>query len=223
MLTHSAQPTRGKVLEEAFFYKVDRELIEMLSKRLQREEKIRLLANATGIGEQKHFKTLADSGCELSTLHSLWVPLIFVAWADGNAEKMEKEAIVGILVSKGISQETMSRVIAHDWFRKKPPDELWEIWAQFSAATSASLTSSSHKEVSDEIVRLCRLVADASGGFMGLGKISKTETQAIDRVIHTLQQTKADRTYAESSGVAVQAMTFVRNDVVGPCLTQEQT
>ncbi|MCE9630530.1 MAG: hypothetical protein K8S94_07415 [Planctomycetia bacterium] len=136
---------------------------------------------------------------------------------------LEKEAIADILVSKGISQETISRVIAHDWFRKKPTEELWEIWAEFSAAASASLNPSIYNELIDEIVRLCRLVADASGGFMGLGKISATETQAIDRVIRTLQQTDTDRMHAESSSVAVQALTSDQNGVVGPCLTQEPT
>jgi hypothetical protein len=126
-------------------------------------------------------------------------------------------------MSKGISQETISRVIAHDWFRKKPTEELWEIWAEFSAATSASLNPSMYNELIDKILRLCRLVADASGGFMGLGKISTTETQAIDRVTRTLQQTDADRTHAESSSVAAQALTSDRNGVVGPCFTQEPT
>ena len=223
MLTPSAQPTRGTVLEEAFFYKVDRELIELLSERLQREEKIRLLANATGIRDQKHLELLADSGFELSTLHFIWVPLILVAWADGNAEKLEKKAIAGILASKGISQETISRVIAHEWFCKKPTEELWEIWEGFSAATSASLNPSIYNELIDEIVRLCRLVADASGGFMGLGKISATETQAIDRVMRTLQHADGDRTQASSSSGAVQAVTSDRNGVVDPCLAQEST
>jgi len=67
MRAQSTRPTRGKVLEEAFFYRTDRELSEMLGKRLQREEKIRLLANATGIRDQKRLEILADSGFELST------------------------------------------------------------------------------------------------------------------------------------------------------------
>ena len=223
MLTQSTQPTRGNVSEEAFFYRVDRELSQVLSKRLQREEKIRLFANATGIRDQKRLERLADSGFELSTPYFVWVPLILVAWADGNAEKLEKEAIAGILASKGISKETISRVIAHDWFRKKPTEELWEIWAEFSAATSASLDPSMYDDLMNEIVRLCRLVADASGGFMGIRKISTAETQAIDRVIRTLQQTHEDRAHASSSSGAVQALASDRNSGVGPCLAQEPT
>jgi hypothetical protein len=70
------------------------------------------------------------------------------------AHRPEKEAIAGILASKGISKETISRVIAHDWFRKKPTEELWEIWAEFSAATSASLDPSMYDDLMNEIVRL---------------------------------------------------------------------
>jgi hypothetical protein len=221
MLPQSTQPTRGKVLEEAFFYRVDQELSELLSKRLQREEKYRLFANATGIRDRKHLSLLVDSRFELSTLHFVWVPLILVAWADGNAENLEKKAIADILASKGISREAIARVIAHEWFCKKPTEELWEIWAEFSAATSASLNSSIYNELIDEIVRLCRLVAEASGGFMGVGKISTTETQAIDRVIQTLQHADGDRTDASSSSGAVQALTSDRNGVVAPCLTRE--
>jgi uncharacterized protein YaaQ len=187
----------------------------MLGKRLQREEKIRLLANATGIQDRKHLELLADSGFELSTLHFIWVPLILVAWADGNAGKLEKEAIASILASKGIPQETISRVIAHDWFCRKPTEELWEIWAEFSAATSASLDPSMYNELTDEITRLCRLVADASGGFIGLGKTSATENDAIDRVIRTLQDAGRDRARAMSSRGAVHASISDRDEVVG--------
>ena len=53
MLTKSTRTSRGKALEEAFFYRMDQELIELLSKRLQRDGKIRLFANATGIRSRK--------------------------------------------------------------------------------------------------------------------------------------------------------------------------
>jgi hypothetical protein len=223
MLTQSVQPTRGQVLEEAFFYRVDRELSEIIGKRLQREAKMRLLSNATGIRNPKHLELLADSGFELSTLHFVWVPLILVAWADGNAERLEKEAIAGILASKGISQETISRVVAHDWFRKKPTEELWQMWADFAAATSASLNTATYQELIDEVVRLCHLVAEATGGFIGLGKISATETHAIDRVTQTLQRADADREPGSPASRDGHAVTSDGRCVVRPCLTQEPT
>lgn len=189
MLTQSNKPTRGKALEEAFFYQMDQELIELLSKRLQREEKIRLFANATGIRDRRRLEALVDSGFELSTLTAfIWVPLIFVAWADGTADGSEKSAIFDVLLNKGISQDTASMMIAHEWFRQSPNEDLWKTWEEFAAATMACLAPTIRNELIDEIVGLCHVVAHASGGFLGVGTISESEANVIDRVIRALQQ-----------------------------------
>jgi hypothetical protein len=195
MLTQSTKPTRGRALEEAFFYQMDQELIEQLRRRLQREEKIRLFASATGIQDKKHLELLADSGFELSTLTAfIWVPLLFVAWADGSADDMEKGVISEVLATKGIMKSTTSVMLEHEWFRKRPTEELWQVWAEFSTATLRTLDADVHNELIKEIVGLCRVVAHASGGMMGLGKISASEAKVIDRVTRTLERCDERRT-----------------------------
>ena len=189
MLTQSNKPSRGKALEEAFFYRMDQEFIELLSKRIQRDEKIQLFANATGIRDRNRLESLVDSGFELSTLTAfIWVPLVFVAWADGNADELEKNAIFDVLTNKGISPDTAAMMIAHEWFRQGPHEELWRTWEEFAATTLANLTPAIRNELIDEIVGLCHVVAHASGGFLGVGTISDTEAKIIDRVIRALQQ-----------------------------------
>jgi hypothetical protein len=189
MLTQSNKPTRGKALEEAFFYRIDQDLIELLSKNLRRDEKMRSFANATGIRDKKRLESLVDSGFELSTLTAfIWAPLAFVAWADGNADELEKKAIFDVLTGKGISQETASMMIAHAWFRQSPNKELWGIWEEFSATTLASLKPGIRNELIDEIVGLCHVVAHASGGFMRLGRVAPREIEVIDRVIESLHR-----------------------------------
>jgi hypothetical protein len=51
-----------------------------------------------------------------------------------------------------------------------------------------SLNPLVRNELIDEIVGLCHVVAHASGGFLGIGKISPTETEVIDRVIGSLHR-----------------------------------
>ena len=189
MLTLSNKLTRGKALEEAFFYRMDQELIEQLRKKLQRDEKIRLFANATGIRDRKRLESLVDSGFELSTLTAfIWVPLVCVAWADGNADELEKKAIFDVLIDKGISKETASMMIAHEWFRQSPNEDLWSTWEEFATATLANLSPPTRNELIDEIVGLCHVVAHASGGFLGIGTVSETEANVIDRVIRALHK-----------------------------------
>lgn len=192
MLAESQRQIRGKALEEAFFFQMDQELIEELSKRLQRDEKLRSFASATGIQDRKRLESLVDAGFELSTLTAfIWVPLVFVAWADGHADELEKKAITELLADRGISPQTAEMMIEHDWFRHGPTDELWITWEEFVNASLAGLTPSDRNELIDEIVELCHVVANASGGVLGIGKISRPETELIDRVIASLHRRDA--------------------------------
>ncbi len=189
MLTRTKVLPRGKALEEAFFFRMDQELIELLSKQLEREEKIKSFTSATGIRNRKRLEALVDSGFELSTLTAfIWVPLVFVAWADGIADENEKHAIVDVLAQKGISPTTASSMMDHDWFRRSPKEELWNIWEEFASATFANLNPSVRNELMDEIIGLCHVVADASGGFLGLGKVSTEEAAVIDRIVEVLHR-----------------------------------
>ncbi len=179
--------SRGKALEEAFFFQMDQELIEQLRKRLQREEKLRSFGNVTGIRDEKHLEALVDAGFELSTLTAfIWVPLVFVAWADGNADELERKAILDVLQSKGISEQTATMMVDHPWFRHSPAEKLWQTWEEFAIATLEGLDPTSRAELIDEIINLCYVVARASGGYLGIGKVSQSETDVIDGVIRSL-------------------------------------
>ncbi len=192
MFTESQKKSRGKALAEAFFYRMDRELIASLSKKLDRDEKIRSFGAVTGIRDQKVLEYFADAGFELSTLTAfIWAPMVFVAWADGNADQLEKAAILEALPNKGVSQETASMMIAHEWFAKRPTEELWRIWEEFAVASLTGINSDEREAVMDEIVDLCYEVAHAFGGFMGFGKVSQAESEVIDRVIASLKPIEA--------------------------------
>ena len=79
-------------------------------------------------------------------------------------------------------------MIAHEWFCQSPNEELWRTWEEFAATTLASLIPAIRNELIDEIVGLCHVVANASGGFLGVGTVSETEADIIDRVNRALRQ-----------------------------------
>lgn len=191
MLTISNK-TRGRALEEAFFFRMDQELIELLSRNLKREEKLQSFADATGIRERKRLEALINAGFEVSTLTAfMWVPLVFVAWADGHADEFEKRSIRNALTRKGVPESTAEMMIEHDWFRRCPTEELWQAWEEFISTTLDGLTASVRNEMIDEIVSLCHVVANASGGVWGIGRVSASESAVIGRVIQSLQRFRA--------------------------------
>jgi hypothetical protein len=177
----------GRTLENAFFFRMDQELIAELQRNMNLEEKLQVFQNATGIRDRQQLMGLIDAGFEVSTLTAFTrLPLVFVAWADGNLDSKEKDTILTTLVSKGIAPNTAAMLTNHEWFCKQPDDELWELWQQFTYATVNRQPAKLRNELMDEIVSLCHLVANASGDMFGVSNISAEESRVIDRVAQTL-------------------------------------
>jgi uncharacterized tellurite resistance protein B-like protein len=177
---------------------MDQELIDVFRKKLQREERIRLFSNATGIRDKQRLESLVNSDLELPALTALfWVPLTFVAWADGVADGSERKAIREVLSSKGMSHSTISMMFDHNWFRQQPSEELWLLWEQFAASTLATLDPVTRKELVENIGALCQVVAQASGGFLGFGSISAKESEVIGRVMESLNRFSIDSAFVD--------------------------
>ena len=50
----------------------------------------------------KRLESLADAGFEMPNLTAfIWVPLVFVAWTNGNADALGKKVILEVLATKG--------------------------------------------------------------------------------------------------------------------------
>lgn len=189
MFTEAQKQSRGEALAEAFFFRMDRELIESLSRKLDRDEKISSFQAVTGIQDKATAESLVDAGFEMSTLTAfIWAPVVFVAWADGNLDPLEKAAILDALPNKGLSRDMASMMMEHAWFTNRPTEELWRVWEEFANATLSTLPAHEREGFMDEIVDLCYEVAHASGGFLGIGNVSQPESDTIDRVIATLKQ-----------------------------------
>lgn len=189
MFTEAQKQSRGRTLAEAFFFRMDQELIESLRRKLNREEKIQAFQTVAGIRDQKVIEALVDARFDLSSITAfIWAPALFVAWADGNADQLETDAILESFPKKGVSQDVASMMISHEWFMNRPTEELWTLWEEFAMATLATLPADERESLMDEIINLCYIVAHASGGFLGIGKVSQSECDTIDRVIRSFNR-----------------------------------
>lgn len=188
MLTEAKKQNRGKALAEAFFFRADQELWWALREQLSREEKIKAFETLIGIRDSEVVGCLIDAGFDLSTAMSfIWAPAIFVAWADGEADDVEKRLILESLRSKGISFEASSHMIEHEWFAARPKDDLWKLWSDFANEMLGNFTEEDRSAIRNEIVSLCKDVAQASGGIFGFAKSSPAELEAIARIESALQ------------------------------------
>ncbi|MCU0711613.1 MAG: hypothetical protein MUC43_06105 [Pirellula sp.] len=189
MLTIAEKNGRGQALAEAFFFQADQELLQSLREKLNREEKIQAFERVIGIRDSKVVNCLVEAGFDLSTAMAfVWAPAMFVAWADGEADQLEKEIILNRLPSKGVSPDATSMIIQHEWFTNPPSPELWQLWVDFASSFLQNQSPEEREAVSNEIVNLCRDVADASGGFLGFLKMSQLEIETIERVAAALER-----------------------------------
>ena len=86
---------REKGLEEAFFRKHNRDLLEKLRRKTDEASRREQLISLSGISDQSLLDKLVAAGLDAGSLAALGlVPLLQVAWADGKVQPQEREALL---------------------------------------------------------------------------------------------------------------------------------
>lgn len=178
---------RGKSLEEAFFKKQHEEQLAKLRRKQEQQEAREALAAASGITDDPELiDRLAALGIHAETLAALTlIPLVEVAWADGKMEPRERDAILKGAESSGIQPGSSSYGLLEIWTHDRPAQELMDSWKAYIGALVAELSADQKWHLEEKIVGRARAVAEAAGGFLGLGsKVSAEE----ERVLQELEQ-----------------------------------
>ncbi len=178
---------RERALEDEFFHRVDEKLRENLRKSMEREESRKAITAATGIDDQTLIDELLDAGIGPETLVAMTlVPSVFVAWADGNVTDAEKEAVMKAAAERGIEPGAVAHEVLQGWLESHPPRSLWTTWKHYASVAGKTLNDATSARFSEEIVKHAKWVANASGGFLGIGKTSAEEQAILDDVTASL-------------------------------------
>jgi hypothetical protein len=110
------------------------------------------------------------------------VPLIHVAWADGKIQEQERDAILQGAQKKGIAKESPAFALLQQWLSQQPRSSLFDTWESYIKALRGKLTGQETAQLEAQVTRFARFVAESSGGFLGLGKISGAEEAALARI-----------------------------------------
>ena len=170
-----------KALEAAFFGDQSEPLRERLRLEQEQEEAKAALASASGIADPELLQRLAGLGIRVETLAALTlIPLVEVAWADGRMEPRERQAVLRGAESCGIEPGTPSHGLLAIWTQDRPAPELIESWRTFIRALCSELRADERSHLEQKIVGRARAVAEAAGGFLGLGsKVSREEAAVL--------------------------------------------
>ncbi len=187
MFERDAFAKREKALEDEFFHRVDEKLRAELRRSMERDRSREMLAAATGLNDQELLDALVEEGMEATTLAALaLVPAIFVAWADHSVTELEREVVLKAAQHRGIAEDGLASQLLETWLIKRPKQSLWDTWKHYVSALRESLSASSMRLLSEEVLRVATGVAEASGGILGLGKISRSEQDVLDEIRESL-------------------------------------
>lgn len=170
---------RGRALEEAF-YRSDPDPWRQL--RQSEAAAAEALAEASGITDRALLARLAGLGIRAETLAALTlIPLVEVAWADGKMDEREKAAVLSGAESTGIGAESPSHGLLRLWLEDRPAPDLTQVWREFIAGVGRELAPDERRRLRANIVGRARRVAEAAGGFLGLGsRVSREEEAVLD-------------------------------------------
>lgn len=175
-MDHDFLDDRRHALEEAFFARHNRELVDAMRTRAAAREERLALAAATGISDEAALERLQALDLHPSTLAALsLVPLVLVAWADGKLAPKEREVVLEAAEANGLEPGTPAHDSLLGWLSHLPPGGLFEAWTDYVRALAADLGPEGTARLREDLLDRATAVAKAAGGWWDLGAVSDAE------------------------------------------------
>jgi tellurite resistance protein len=181
--TTEAFAASGRNLADAFFLERDRQLIARKAELLKMAETKEALAAVSGIKEPEVLDLLVDLNVRPETLAALTaIPLVEVVWADGKVDEKERKVVLDFARAQGIAEGSVERDLLERWLDHRPESGLLAAWQHYIQALCARLSVHQREHLQEELLRHVRAAAEASGGFLGMGKISAEERAVLEKL-----------------------------------------
>ena len=179
---------RGRAMEEAFFRNVDAQLLARLKaeagSKAGREELIR----KTGVNDQILVDELVRQGITAEGLVAMrMIPLVLIAWADREVTEQERKTVLDHAHEMGIQENEVPHMLLEHWLNIRPSPELGDAWRRYTLDLMENMNPSDRESYVCELKREMTPVAKASGGILGIGKISQSEHSLINTMLEAIE------------------------------------
>jgi hypothetical protein len=194
MTEHEFLDDRRRALEDEYFRKKDRELIEKMRLASASERAKSALSAKTGLSDPDLLKDLQELGFTPDTVSVLpLVPIIQMAWAEGGITSAERQLLVTLARQREIAAGSPADTLLSEWMASKPSEA---VFARATRLIRAMLDAGGPDSeaaghwTADEVIQYSESIAAASGGIFGLGKISADEREVLANIAETLKGRK---------------------------------
>ena len=183
MTDRDAFADRGRSLEEEYFHRKEREVIDKMRVRAAAEEQRRRLGEKAGVADEELLNDLQQLGYTPETVMMLYlVPVIQTAWAEGGVSQKERELIVKAARSRGITEGTPCDQQLNMWLATRPSDEMFEKSLRAIRTILQAQPESAREASEKDLLSLATAIASASGGIVGFRAVSAEEQQILKHI-----------------------------------------
>ena len=171
-------------LDEAFFARENAQLLEAMGKKAAIQERRDALRHVMKNADDALLDRLLELGISAQTILAMMLlPLARVAWADGTIDAKERAAILKAAEERDMPAGSASHELLKSWLEHKPSDSVVAAWKTYVDGMWSSLAAHEREEMRMRLLHLARGVAEAAGGFLGLGsKINPAEQAVLDEI-----------------------------------------
>lgn len=169
---------RGRSLEEEYFRKKDRELIEKMRQASAAAQARTDMAARTGLTDPQLLQELEALGFTPETVVLLpLLPVVQVAWAEGGVTPVERSLVVRLARARGVDEGGPADRQLANWLDRRPADQ---VFTHATRLVRAMLDAPGHGDLTaEDLVKHCESIAAASGGILGINRVSAEERQLL--------------------------------------------
>ena len=178
---------RERALENEYFRRRDLELIAELRRQGRLERDRRVLKEELAIADPELLAHLQDIGFSPDNLVLLHlVPMVEVAWAEGEVTARERELILVLAERRGVAMETPVYQQLVGWLEHEPTPDFYETALDAIRATLDREDETARQADLKDLVEWSIRIAEATGGILGMAKVCREERECLQRITKRL-------------------------------------
>jgi hypothetical protein len=180
---------RGHSLEEEYFRRKEKEVIEKMRRSAEADAQRRRLGERAGVADDEVLRDLQELGYTQDTVMLLHlVPLIQTAWAEGGVSAKERDLIVRAARSRGIEAGSSADQQLMRWLTERPSEQLFDKTLRAIRAILQARPAEERESSERDLLSLCTAIASASGGIVGFGAVSEEERHILAHISEELEK-----------------------------------
>lgn len=173
----------------------EQELVEKMRELALREKDRQELSKFFHVEDAEILDALQELGYSRETIFLLFlVPVVQVAWVDGRVTDKERSAITEIARLRGMEEGTPAEAKLQDWLSNRPSDEFFEKTLRLIRNILETRPPLVRKIRQQSLGYYCNVVANASGGFLGFGRVSSAQKGLMNKIFDKLEREHPEAT-----------------------------